>query len=138
MNFDVLVYIIIALILNIFAHQVACSAYKNCPYDEKYEKSMILLFVLGISAIVSSNFLIKRDQKYSESVVSIGMTLGGLLLILTVIVVNWGDMTDEIRLFISGLFLIFVLYYFYNYYEKHKMKIYGEKDEDIRRPPINH
>lgn len=109
---DLCVYVIIAVCYNLFIHQVTSMLYKDCTYDEKYKKSLTFLFIAGLAAIIVAKSSIKKQ------IVSIGLTLGGAILILTSIIVNWKNMTDEIKLCMSAVGFGIVIWYFYFYYDK--------------------
>jgi uncharacterized membrane protein len=107
---DTSVIIFIALIYNIFVHYLASTAYKNYSYTDKVQNTNALLIVFGITGIVASKLVLKKDQKYSDSVVSRGLLFGGLLILLTVAMINWGDISDETRLLLTGSGFLLVLY----------------------------
>jgi hypothetical protein len=86
--------------------------YKNYPYEEKHTKSITFLFIAGIAAIVIAQMLIKKR------VVNIGLTVGGALLILTSLVVNWDNLSDEIKLCVSGVTFAAVIWYFNYHYDQ--------------------
>jgi hypothetical protein len=108
---DLCVYIIIALCYNLFVHQVTSMLYKNYTYEEKYNKSITFIFIAGILGIVIAKLMV---TKY---VVNMGLTLGGGLLILTSIIVNWDNMTDDLKLCMSAVGFGAILWYFNNYYD---------------------
>jgi len=121
---DISVYTTIAISYNIFVHHLATTIYKNLPYNEKYNKSLIFIFVAGLIGIVVSKLILSHNDEYKKSVVSMGLGIGGILLIITAILTNWNDLTDEIRLFISASLFCTLVYYFYNYYDRsNKSKI---------------
>lgn len=114
---DIGISVFIALLLNVFAHQIAYTTYKKCLYKEKFEKSTILLFVCGIIAIVLGMFIGAQHEKYSDSVVSYGFILGGILLMSTVILVTWGSLSDQLKLVVSGVVFFTVVYVCHKYYQ---------------------
>lgn len=111
--FDKGVYIVIAICYNLFIHHVTNVMYKDLPFDEKFDKSVIFLFVAGIFAIVVSK-LIQKDS-FSESVLCMGFFVGGILLILTSMWVNWDHMNDDMRIIISIIIFSGILWYAYKY-----------------------
>jgi hypothetical protein len=112
------IYIGIAVFYNIFVHHLTSTLYKDVPYEEKFKKSVTMIFVSGIVAIVASKLLLKDDQKYKNSVVSMGLGIGGGLLILTSVFANWEYVSGEIKLMISGALLIGLIWFAYRYFDE--------------------
>jgi len=115
---DIFVYTTIAISYNIFVHHLATTIYKDLPFDEKYNKSLVFIFIAGLIGIVVSKLILKKGSEYTKSVVSMGLGIGGAILIVTSIITNWNNLADEIRLFLSALVFGVLVYYFYNYYDK--------------------
>jgi len=115
---DFFVYIIIAISYNLFIHQISAILYKDLSFEDKFNNSLILLFISGILGIIIAKLILKKEQNYKESPVSIGFCIGGIILILTTIIVNWENMNDEIKLCISCFTFGTIIWYFYNYYNK--------------------
>ena len=111
---DKSVFVSIAIIYNIFVHYITNLLYKNQPYEDKFESSTTFIFCAGVFALVLSKLLNKKT-KYTESVLSMGLCLGGILLILTALCVNWNNIPDNIKLFISGSAFFSIIYYAYKY-----------------------
>src|SRR3972149_6326672 len=86
------IYTCIAVLYNIFVHNITSAMYRNEVYEEKFKKSVTILFIAGIAGIVASKLL------YKNSVVSMGLCIGGALLILTSIFANWEHVSSEIKL----------------------------------------
>jgi hypothetical protein len=94
--------------------------FKNNSYEEKINKSIIFLLVSGILGVVMSNILFlpkkkRKDKnekkKNKQSIVGNGLWLGGILLIVTSIFVNWQSMSDDIKLIMIGITLVALIYY---------------------------
>jgi len=115
--FDITIYSSIALMYNIFIHQLVSTLYKNYAYDTKLSYSISTLFISGIIALVLSK-LIAKDKKYTKSVVAMGLGFGGILLILTSILAKWEGITDEVKVLVTGLIFITIIYICYKYIDK--------------------
>lgn len=126
------VVVCIALLYNLFIHHIASTIYKNLGYHEKNQSINTFLIASGISGIVISKLILKKDQKYSDSVVSKGLVLGGILLLLTVSLISWTDMSDETRLLISGAGFVSILYIANKFFDK-KDNIKDNKKIDVSK-----
>lgn len=111
---DIFSFLFIAILYNIFIHQSIIILLKSYTYEEKMEYGLTIIFISGIIGIVLSRLLLKNNQTYSNSVVSMGMLTGGILLMLTAIIVNWNNISDDIKLFLTFTIFIGVLIYFYS------------------------
>lgn len=110
----------IAISYNLFVHHLASMLYRETPYEEKYNKTITFVFISGIIGIILSKLLLKKGQTYHDSVVSMGLGIGGVLLIITSILANWTNMSDDIKLCISALMFGGLIWYFYHYYDNNK------------------
>ena len=111
---DKAVYIGIAVFYNLFVHHLINSFYKDLPFDEKFNKSTTFIFMAGIFGIVLSKILLKEGHQYTTSVMSMGFGIGGCLLMLTAIFVNWENLSDDIKLCISAFLFTSTKSYLYD------------------------
>lgn len=129
--FDITVYGSIALIYNLFIHQLTSTVYKNYSYDEKMSYSVYTILIAGIIALVLSKIMAK-NKKYTESVVAMGLGLGGSLLIFTSILVKWEGVTDGVKVALTGLAFVTIIYLCYKYIDKKRInETYKLTDEEI-------
>ena len=113
--FGKLVFISISLIYNLFIHYLTSMMYKDLPYAEKHNKTVVLLVVAGIIGIFLGKVVLKRKQ---DGVVDRGLFIGGIMLVFTGFIANWENISDEIKLFASGVGLIIVIWLSYKYLDK--------------------
>nr|QBK88542.1 MAG: hypothetical protein LCMiAC01_02190 [Mimivirus LCMiAC01] len=122
--FDKSIYIFIAITYNLFAHAMASMLYKNIPYEEKHHNTIMFLVVAGIVAIVIAKIHLKKDNKdkdkdkddkkeKSVAHISKGLTVGGILLLITAAFANWENLTDSFKLIVSGACLLFFIWVSY-------------------------
>jgi len=107
----------IALTYNILAHILASVLFKNDYYDDKIKNSNVILFLVGLSGLVLSRIILKENQDITQSVTSMGLFIGGLLLIFTVFILNWNNITENFKLFIVLTFFIFLIWYSSKYFD---------------------
>ena len=89
--------------------------YKDAPYDEKFGNTLIFLFIAGVAGVVIGRVILDDNHKYQNSAVSKGLFIGGIMLIITSLFVNWDNMGDESRLLILGLLFGSIIWVAYNF-----------------------
>jgi len=92
---------------NIFAHALAAVVYKDYQYTDKIRNTSMLLIILGIVGIIIANYI-------NNNVISYGIFYGAVLLITSIILANWNDMSNEVKLFVSSGIFGIVLWYSFN------------------------
>ena len=105
---DTIISISIGVFQNVFVHHFASILFKNHPYTEKHNKMTSLFFVLGILSVTIGKLII-HDKK----LISKGITIGGFLLIITSIMINWKYLSDGVKLIIFGLCFGGIIWYAY-------------------------
>ncbi len=120
--FDKSLYIIIAIFYNLFVHYLTGSLYKNLSYADRHTNSIVFLAVAGIGAIVISKIYIEKTDK--NKIVSKGLTIGGILLLITSLFANWENITNEYKLYLTGIGFLIIIWYSY----KQKSKIKNKKN----------
>lgn len=110
---DIISFLVIAISYNIFVHQVVTSLYRSYSYEEKIDYGIAFIFLAGFVGIILSKLLLKEEDTYSTSVVSMGLLVGGVFLIGTAILVNWENISDDVRLFLTTILFISLVCYFY-------------------------
>jgi uncharacterized membrane protein len=110
---DFISFFLIAISYNIFIHQVITTLFRSYSYEDRIEYGITFIFLAGFIGIVLSKIMLKPGEKFMESVTSLGLLIGGLMLILTAVIVNWDNMSDDVRLFFATVVFCGLLYYFY-------------------------
>lgn len=123
---DVITYVSIALMYNLFAHSLASITYKDLQFEAKYENTVAMLVLLGGIGIMMSKII--SDKLYKKSVVSKGLFYGGILLLLTVLMANWQTIAEEMKLFMIAGLLAILIWYGYN---REKKELDGDMNEKI-------
>lgn len=108
---DVTLYSSIAIMYNLFVHNLASMSYRDLQYDDKYENTLIMIVIFGISGIIISKCVIDKNKEYKNSLVSKGLYYGGIMLILTALFVNWENMTEELKLLLIAGVFVYLLWY---------------------------
>jgi H+/Cl- antiporter ClcA len=111
-SFDIFIYISIAIIYNLFVHNLASITYEELQYDEKHDNTIIMLVIFGIAGIIVSR-CINKNKKYNNKYAKNGLHYGGILLSLTALLSNWSDIGSEIR--VLGFSVVFGLLIWYSY-----------------------
>lgn len=109
----------IAILYNLFVHHIISMLVRNMNYEDKVSRSTTFILISGVVGVVMSKLLF--DNK--SLVVKNGLWLGGILLIVTSIFVNWQTMNDEIKLLMIGITLFGLIWY-----SKHTLEKDAEED----------
>jgi len=112
--YDYLFIGLIGLLYNMFFHRLADLVYRNESFKDKYKKTISILFMFGILGIVIGKIILPRNSKYNNSCVSNGVTIGGGLVLASVIINNWNYMGELTKLLAVGLIFSAIVYYSYN------------------------
>lgn len=116
---DNIIIITIAIVFNMFTHYMASVMFKDYPFQEKYNMSVTLLFICGIMGLVIGKLVI-NENKYKNNVVSNGLYHGGIILIISGLLLNWNDMNDVIKLTVTACAIIGLIFYSYKKTAKNK------------------
>ncbi len=104
---DKSLYIVIAIFYNLFVHYLTGSLYKNLSYKDRHTNGIVFLAVAGIGAIVISKIYIEKHDK--NKIVSKGLTVGGILLLITSLFANWENITNEYKLYLTGIAFLIII-----------------------------
>ena len=119
----------IGAIYNIFIHKVASVSLSNFTPEEKHQKIIILVFIIGIISIyISQAFIINRAMRY-------GIDFGGALLIFYSLITNWSDMNDDTKLVLMGIILSGLVWYCYSDDTPVKIKKKSKKSKRTKKAP---
>jgi 4-hydroxybenzoate polyprenyltransferase len=134
---NVTVSTMIAILYNLFVHHLTSSLFKDNDYEDKLNRSIIFLLVTGTLGVVMSKMMFdkKKDTKKKKNtqVVSNGLWLGGILLIITSLFINWHGLSDGIKMIMIGITLISLIYYSkqaLEYEEDNTLDILDEEDKE--------
>ena len=89
--------------------------YKDQTFENKLKNGVVFIFLAGLATIVLSKYFQRPEKEYTESIISMGLGLGGVLLLLTAILVNWSGLTDDLKLIISSITFGIIIYYAFKY-----------------------
>jgi len=104
----------IAITFNLLVHNITSVTYKELQYAEKMHKSTIMLFIFGIIGYSISKLILENQKnKLYNDTVNDGLKYGGIILMITAIVSNWGNISDDMRIIGIGIFMAYLIYYSY-------------------------
>jgi len=121
------IYLSIAFLYNILVHNIASFLYKDQQYDEKNKSVTTFIIIAGIFAIVISKLIEDKDNKHI--LVVKGMMIGGILLLITVLLVNWENITEEIKIIMMMGIFGYILWIAFNKKNKLNGKYKMEQEE---------
>ena len=99
---DIFIYTSIAIMYNLFVHNLASITYQDLQYEEKHNSTIIMLIIFGAIGIAISK-IINKHKKYNNKYAKNGLYYGGILLIITALLTNWSDIGGEFRLIGVGI-----------------------------------
>lgn len=121
---DIIVLFVIALAYNIFIHQLAATMFKSMPYDKRSKNTSMGIIIVAILTLIACKLmLMKNNEDYKNNIVYSGLSIGAVILIITMAFTNWDKINDTLKLIlISGAFGALV-WFAYNKYEEYQQKI---------------
>lgn len=113
-TFDFSIAIAFAICYNLLAHCIVSALFDSKDYLAKYNYSIATLMVLAVMAAVMSKLLCNRfDTPYTDSVICVGLGIASLLLILTIILIDWQNFNEFTQVIIIGIIIAAICYYVY-------------------------
>ena len=124
---DIVIAVPIGVVLNIFVHQLSYVLFNDLPFKEKFQKSLVTVFIAGILSITLALTIFSNHGAYKNSSMKLGFIIGGALLLFYSIFYNWDKMEDYTKLIIFGLVLGGLVFYCYKQSSKSKPKSKSKK-----------
>lgn len=119
MNYvDIFSSIVIAVAYNIVIHQLVQCVFKSYSYEDRMNYGIATIFIAGLVGIVLSKIILSENESIYNSIISMGLLIGGIFLVATTIIVNWDNITDDIKLFVTLACFGGLLYYSYKKQKK--------------------
>jgi len=106
-----IIIFLIVFMYNLFIHHLANFMYKNDAYNIKQSKTTTLLIIMGFIGVLLAKYYFDKIE-----IINKGLTYGGYILLVTSILANWTILTDELKLFLSGGILFFLIWTSYKKY----------------------
>ncbi|ARF10543.1 hypothetical protein Hokovirus_2_70 [Hokovirus HKV1] len=111
---DYSLYFIIPILYNVFVHVIASVVNQNLPYKDKHSNSLLIMYIFGILGIIVYKMKYgKMDELMNICLYGIG--IGGLLLIITAILIDWHNLNDITQVILISVIFIAIFYYYYDY-----------------------
>ena len=108
---DIILYSGIAIMYNLFVHNLASITYKDLQYEEKNYNTIIMIILFGGFGILIAKLLHEKYKQYDNPYVTNGLFYGGVLLILTSLFANWDAIAQEMRfILITAIFGVLIWY----------------------------
>lgn len=135
---DIILYVSIAIMYNLFVHNLASLSYKDLQYEEKHQNTIVMIILFGGIGILVSKIMNDKHKKYKNSFVSKGLYYGGILLIATALFANWETIVEEMRLlFFAGVLGLLIWYGYQRENRIDKVKKIKEDDAKINEEVIS-
>lgn len=124
---DIAIAVPLGVIYNVFIHKLTSVILSGMEYEEKYQRSLILIFCAGIVGIIIAQIIFAKKSYYKNRPMRYGMIFGSVLLIIYSLITNWEKMNDNTKLILMGIIMMGLIWYCY----------YGSKDEKKNRKKID-
>jgi hypothetical protein len=119
------VYAIISLIYNLLFHQVSLLNYSSSTNEIDTDKKFITLIVGAVIGFILSKILYENNTKINNETLSFGLYYGSIIMFLYAIGDHWYDMSNEIKIFILFMSLVWFIIIIYKKFPNKKKKIYN-------------
>ena len=106
---DFTLFSTIAALYNMLIHSVASFLYKDMQFEDKHNNTVAFIFIAGIIGIIIAKLIVDRNK--NNYLVSRGFYIGGIMLILTSVIVNWNHMAEEMKLLFMAAGLGFAIWF---------------------------
>ena len=134
---DVVLAIPFGIIYYFFIDKIISVYLNDLPYTEKYQKSLIYIFVIGLIGLVLAFILFKNNNWFKNRALSYGLIFGSCLLIFYSIITNWNKMDDITKIVVFSILLgLLVCYYYYSGEESGTSKKTIKKSKKSRKQYI--
>lgn len=101
----------IAIMFNLFVHNLASMTYRDLQYDEKNYNTIIMIILFGGFGILIAKLLHEKYKQYDNPYVTNGLFYGGIILIFTSLFANWDMIAQEMRfILVTAIFSVLVWY----------------------------
>jgi hypothetical protein len=126
---DIILAIPLGIIIYIFIYQIISVINIDLPYGDKFQRSLIMLFITGILLLVLANTFFKTNKTMKNKVMQYGLNISGIILIFYSTFSNWCNMSDVTKVIIFGLILTGFIGYIYRLNKINKKKKKKDKEE---------
>ena len=110
------------IIYVIFIQKFADVIFCDDTYNDRYQKSLMLLFLAGVTAIILAQTIFTYNKTLQNEIIKHGFIIGGIILILYPIIIYWDKMTNETKLIVIAVIFGGLVWYFYQYGKSDKNK----------------
>lgn len=129
---DIFLSVPIGITYYFFINKLMILSTNNMPYAERFQRSLIFIFVVGLISLILAFTLFKNNDFFKNRPIRFGLILGSSLLIFYSIISNWGKMDDTTKIIIFSILLFVLIWYSYysgdDYKVKKKKKTKQKKD----------
>ena len=119
------VYVIISLIYNMLFYQVSLLNYNPATNEIDTDKKFITLIIGSIVGFILSKILYEKNTKINNDTLSFGLYYGSIIMFLFAIGDHWYDMSNEIKIFILFMSLVWFVVIIYKKFPNKKNKVYN-------------
>ena len=111
------VYVIISLIYNMLFYQVSLLNYNPATNEIDTDKKFITLIIGSVVGFILSKILYEKNTKINNDTLSFGLYYGSIIMFLFAIGDHWYDMSNEIKIFILFMSLVWFVIIIYKKFQ---------------------
>jgi hypothetical protein len=108
----------LGIVVNLFVHLLASILTNDLPYDEKFQRSLIIIFIFGLLSLTIALTLFRTSKQFKNSVMQYGLGFGGTMMLFYSTFANWAKMEDWTKLIVISTIVFGMIWYIYKYYGK--------------------
>ncbi len=117
---DIIIAIPIGVVYNFIVNRAINVSFGQMAYSEKYQKSLIFMFVIGLIGMILAFTLFKNHPMFKNRPLRMGLIFGSSILIFYSMITNWEKMDDITKIIMFGIILISLVWY--SYYSEDEKK----------------
>jgi hypothetical protein len=124
---EIILAIPLGILYSIFTHKIVDTVLSDMAYDTRYQKTILLLFIIGIVGIMIASTIFLSHPYFENTAIRYGLLFGSGLLMFYSLITNWHIMHDDTRFIMLAIVLAGLIWYCYSGPNKKIKKIRRKK-----------
>lgn len=111
---DIILALFFGIIYYFLVDKLVYTAVENLFESNKYQKILIIIFILGLVGLITSLTLLQENRYLGNRPVRYGLMLGSVMLIFYSIISNWSKIDDYTKIMVFAILLISIIWFSYS------------------------
>lgn len=133
---DILYSIPVSFIFVIFTHKLTEVLYQDLEYAERFQKSLITLFIIGVIGVASALTVFAETSRYKNRPIKFGLISGSIMLLIYSLITNWDKMTNVTKLLVIAMIFGIVVWFCYYMTSEPNKKIIKKKNKRVKEKKL--